>query len=150
MAITRLSRRSSWTVDSTRITEDSDRNSTGRHTLKGKQQRSCRQLTPHESLGDQNHIETEKLIPSLFIACHHPGGKNSKSPGSKVTDSAQGTARSQNRGYSDLLSEASSGDDTRTSTREVLLNDGLSLFAAGFRGCGELLESASSTAALAI
>lgn len=44
----------------------------------------------------QNHIDTEKLVSSLRIACHHPGGKNNKSPGSRITAIARGTTFSQN------------------------------------------------------
>lgn len=61
----------------------------------------------------QNHIETEKLISSLLNACHQPGGKNSKSPGSSVADIAAGTTSFQNSGKS------SPGENT--SMREVLL-----------------------------
>jgi hypothetical protein len=47
-----------------------------------------------------HHMETEKLTSSLLNACHQPGGKKSKSPGSSVVVIASGTTSSQNRGNS--------------------------------------------------
>ena len=39
----------------------------------------------------QNQKETEKLVDSLRIECHHPGGKKSRSPGLRVMTIAFGT-----------------------------------------------------------
>ena len=47
-----------------------------------------------------HHMETEKLTSSLRNACHQPGGKKSKSPGSSVAVIASGITSSQNRGNS--------------------------------------------------
>lgn len=70
-------------------------------------------------------METEKLVSSLRIACHHPGGKNNKSPGLSVTVVAWDTACSQKSGNSGLLAATPSGEVGNTSTRDVLLNEGL-------------------------
>ena len=61
-----------------------------------------------------HHIETEKLTSSLRKACHQPGGKKSKSPGSSVAVMASGTTSFQKRGNSSDVSVV------KTSTREVL------------------------------
>ena len=79
-------------------------------------------------------MDTEKLVSSLRIACHHPGGKNNRSPGSSVTDIAEGTAWLQKSGKLDLLASMSSGAERKMSTWDVLLMDGLSLLVAGFLG----------------
>lgn len=74
-------------------------------------------------------MDTEKLFSSLRIACHHPGGKNNKSPGSNVALIAFEGTFSQKSGCavtSDPGTEAA-----KTSTRDVLLMDGLVVFAAG-------------------
>lgn len=62
----------------------------------------------------QNHIDTEKLTSSLRIACHHPGGKKSMSPGCRTVYPA-----------SDIALRAKSGKSTalvgeKTSMRDVL------------------------------
>lgn len=74
-----------------------------------------------------HHMETEKLTSSLRNACHHPGGKKSKSPGSSVAVMASGTTSFQNLGNSLDVSAA------KTSTFEVLDICGASLFAEGLR-----------------
>jgi hypothetical protein len=74
-----------------------------------------------------HHMETEKLTSSLRNACHQPGGKKSKSPGSSVAVIASGTTSSQNRGNS------SDGCLVKTSTWEVLDNCGTCLFTEGLR-----------------
>lgn len=73
----------------------------------------------------QNHIDTEKLFSSLRIACHHPGGKKSKSPGSSVALIAFGATFSQKSGSCPGTGVA------KTSTQDVLLIDGLVVFVAG-------------------
>ena len=75
----------------------------------------------------QNHIDTEKLISSLFMACHQPGGKNRTSPGSSVVLNASGTASLQNKGNLFLFWSEN------TSTCAVLVIEGASKFAAGLR-----------------
>ena len=81
-----------------------------------------------------HHMETEKLTSSLRKACHQPGGKKSKSPGSSVAIMASGATSSQNRG--------NSSDElvAKTSTREVLDNCGISLFIEGL--CWEMVYNA--------
>ena len=74
-----------------------------------------------------HHMETEKLTSSLRNACHQPGGKKSKSPGSSVAAMASGTTSSQNRGNS------SEGRAAKTSTWEVLDNCGTCLLTEGLR-----------------
>ena len=80
----------------------------------------------------QNHIETEKLVDSLPIACHQPGGKNNKSPGPKTVLIAFGTTSSIK---TEDVSE-------KTSIGDVLLSIGSTWFCAGLRsafsaeGCG--------------
>ena len=83
-----------------------------------------------------HHMETEKLTSSLRNACHQPGGKKSKSPGSSVAVIASGTTSSQNRGN---LSESAA----KTSTWEVLDNCGNCLFVEGLRW--ETVYSAEDT-----
>ena len=36
-------------------------------------------------------MENEKLVVSLLMACHHPGGKNSRSPGASTAVTAVGS-----------------------------------------------------------
>jgi hypothetical protein len=43
---------------------------------------------------DQNHIESDRLTASLLMACHHPGGKNKRSPGPMTVVMACGTTSS--------------------------------------------------------
>ena len=74
-----------------------------------------------------HHMETEKLTSSLRNACHQPGGKKSKSPGSSIAVIASGTTSFQNWGNS------SDGSTAKTSTWEVLDNCGTSLFVEGLR-----------------
>lgn len=65
----------------------------------------------------QYHIDTEMLTSSLRMACHHPGGKRSKSPGCRVTHWADdGTTRSWNSGN---VSSGCAVVEEKTSTREV-------------------------------
>lgn len=45
-------------------------------------------------------MDTEKLVDSLFIACHQPGGMKRRSPGAKTADIAFGTTRDQKSGCS--------------------------------------------------
>lgn len=61
----------------------------------------------------QNHIESEKLVLSLLIACHHPGGKNSMSAGFSTAVIDRGSTFSTKSGS--LCSGAN------TSISEVLL-----------------------------
>ena len=75
----------------------------------------------------QNHIDTEKLISSLLMACHQPGGKNKTSPGSSVALNASGTASLQNKGNLTLFRSEN------TSTCAVLVIEGANEFAAGLR-----------------
>jgi len=70
----------------------------------------------------QNHIETEKLTVSLLIACHHPGGKKSMSPGPSTEHIAYGTTSFLNS----PRPSASESDCAKTSRREVLLMEGFS------------------------
>jgi len=55
---------------------------------------------------DQNHIDTEKLVDSLRIPCHQPGGKNSKSPGPSSTLIARGKTFSAKSGTSSTIFSA--------------------------------------------
>lgn len=66
----------------------------------------------------QNHTETEKLVVSLLMACHQPGGMNNKSPGSSLPCSAFGIAWSWKSGNSEF-------NGANTSTREVFIMEGL-------------------------
>jgi hypothetical protein len=79
----------------------------------------------------QNHIDTEKLVLSLRIACHQPAGKNRMSPGCSVALIALGTMSRANAGCVD--SETSRG--ANTSRRDVLLMSACSRFAAGLCVC---------------
>lgn len=80
-----------------------------------------------QSSENHHHMETEKLTSSLRNACHHPGGKKSKSPGSSVAVMASGTTSFQNPGNSLDVSAA------KTSTFEVLDSCDASLFIEGLR-----------------
>ena len=59
-------------------------------------------------------MESDKLVDSLRMLCHQPGGKNNASPGPKVAVADCGTTLSMKSGNSCNFWE-------KTSTREVLL-----------------------------
>lgn len=63
-------------------------------------------------------MESDKLVDSLRILCHQPGGKNNASPGPKVAIADCGTTLSMKSGNSCNSWE-------KTSTREVLLKVGV-------------------------
>lgn len=65
----------------------------------------------------QNHIDTEKLVDSVRIACHQPGGKNNISPSSRTALIAAGFTFSMNS-CSHLREE----EEAKTSKRAVLLS----------------------------
>lgn len=60
-------------------------------------------------------MEKEKLVVSLFMACHHPGGKKRTSPGARTAFMDTGTTFFT---YSGKISRALRS--ANTSTREVL------------------------------
>ena len=47
---------------------------------------------------DQNHIDTEKLVSSLRMPCHHPAGIYNRSPATNVQLIARGVTSFQNSG----------------------------------------------------
>lgn len=63
-------------------------------------------------------MDTDTETSIARIACHHPGGKNNTSPGSRVTLIALGTTFCQKAG------ESRSNSVANTSIRDVLVIDG--------------------------